>query len=150
MNLDKHTFLNEFDVKISLNMSEIKDIKNNILKKIKIYENKNYKDNYGYLKKIIKIINYKLNNVINTNFNTDILCNVKVQGLFINPQINSVVNCVIKENDRVLIAKNDILKILIIENIKNLKIETHVKILVLAKQIKYNHDYINILGRLID
>jgi hypothetical protein len=71
---------------------------------------------------------------------------VFLNASFINPKIGDIIDCKIKENNNINIAIKDILKIVIIDKNLNLNIGEKVTIKILAKQMKYNFNYINIVG----
>ncbi len=133
-----------FEIKISL--KELINIEETININIKKIIRKNYKNNYGYLKKINFIKEIETINIVKNDFSGDIICKVFLNASFINPQIGEIIECTLKENNNINIAIYDILKIVIIDKNLNLNIGDKVKIKILAKQMNYNKNYINIIG----
>jgi len=133
-------------IEMKLSLREITNMEETINNKIKEIVGKNYKNNYGYLKKINYIQKYETTNICKNDFSGDIICKVFLNVSFINPQIGEIIDCTIKENNNINIAINDILKIVIIDKNLNLNIGEKVTIKILAKQMKYNFNYINIVG----
>ena len=133
-------------IETKLSLQEITNMEEIIMEKIKKIIGKNYKNNYGYLKKINYVQKYETINICKNDFSGDIICKVFLNAYFINPKIGEIINCIIKENNNINIAVNDILKIVIIDKNLNLNIGEKVTIKILAKQMKYNFNYINIVG----
>tara|TARA_B110001454_G_scaffold218508_1_gene246673 strand:+ start:3261 stop:3707 length:447 start_codon:yes stop_codon:yes gene_type:complete len=134
----------EFEIKISLR--ELTNIDETININIQKIVGKNYKNNYGYLKKINGIQDIETTKIIKNDFSGDIICKVFLNASFINPKIGEIIDCIVKENNNINIAVYDILKIVIIDKNLDLNIGEKVKIKILAKQMKYNKNYINIVG----
>ncbi|SVA12138.1 uncharacterized protein METZ01_LOCUS64992 [marine metagenome] len=133
-----------FEIKITLR--ELTNIDETIDINIKKIVGKNYKNNYGYLKNINFIQDIETTNIVKNDFSGDIICKVFLNASFINPKVGEIIDCTVKENNNINIAVYDILKIVIIDKNLNLNIGDKVKIKILAKQMKYNKNYINIVG----
>lgn len=133
-------------IETKLTLQEMTNMEETINIKIEKIVGKNYKNNYGFLKKINYIENIETTNICKNDFSGDIICKVFLNASFINPKIGDIINCTIKENNNINIAINDILKIVIIDKNLNLNIGEKVTIKILAKQMKYNLNYINIVG----
>ena len=133
-------------IETKLTLQEMTNMEETINIKIEKIVGKNYKNNYGFLKKINYIKNIETTNICKNDFSGDIICKVFLNVSFINPKIGDIINCTIKENNNINIAINDILKIVIIDKNLNLNIGEKVTIKILAKQMKYNLNYINIVG----
>jgi len=131
-----------------LSLREMTKMEETINIKIEKIVGKNYKNNYGFLKKINYIENIETTNICKNDFSGDIICKVFLNASFINPKIGDIIDCTIKENNNINIAINDILKIVIIDKNLNLNIGEKVTIKILAKQMKYNFNYINIVGKI--
>ena len=134
----------EFEIKISLR--ELTNIDETININIQKIVGKNYKNNYGYLKKINGIQDIETTKIIKNDFSGDIICKVFLNASFINPKIGEIIDCIVKENNNINRAVYDILKIGINDKNLDLNIGEKVKIKILAKQMKYNKNYINIVG----
>jgi hypothetical protein len=142
-----HILINKIIIlQVELTLKQMMNCEENIMKKITKLVGKNYKNNNGYLKQINKIEKINSEKIKKNDFNGNIICDVSVNVDFINPKINDVIECIIKENNNIIIGINDILKIVIVDQNLNLNIGDKVKVKVLAKQIKYNNNYINIVG----
>lgn len=140
----------DLNYRILVNINKLINIKKTIDEELNKLLNKNYIEEYGYLKKIIKINNYNIKDISKNDFMSNIFVDINFKGRFINPKIGDVIECVITENNNITIAtSNDIIKIIIIDNINN-KIGDKVFIKILAKQIKLNDIFINIVGSIIN
>jgi hypothetical protein len=133
-------------IETKIRLQDILVIDENINEKLKKILGKNYKDNNGFLKKINYIEKIETNHICKNDFSGDIICKVFLNVSFINPNIGDIIDCTIKENNNINIGVNDILKIVIIDKNLSLNISEKVQIKILAKQIKYNSTYINIVG----
>lgn len=133
-------------IETKVRLQDILVIEEKINKKLEKIIGKNYKDNNGYLKKINYIEKIETNNICKNDFTGDIICKVFLNVSFINPNIGDIIECSIKENNNINIGVNDILKIVIIDKNLSLNIGQKVKIKILAKQMKYNSNYINVVG----
>ena len=133
-------------IEAKLSLQEMTNLEETINIKIEKIVGKNYKNNYGFLKKINYINNIETTNICKNDFSGDIICKVLLNASFINPEIGDIIDCTIKENNNINIATNDILKIVIIDKNLNLNIGEKITIKILAKQMKYNLNYINIVG----
>jgi len=135
-------------IEMKLSLNELINKDETINKKLKKIVGKNYKNNNGYLKKINYIEKIETTKICKNDFTGDIICTIFLNVSFINPQIGEIIDCTIKENNNIYIAINDILKIAIID--KNLKLNIGQKVIIkiLAKQMKYNLNYINIVGEI--
>jgi len=133
-------------IEAKLSLQEMTNMEETINIKIETIVGKNYKNNYGFLKKINYIENIETTNICKNDFSGDIICKVFLNACFINPKIGDIIDCTIKENNNINIAINDILKIVIIDKNLNLNIGEKVTVQILAKQMKYNLNYINIVG----
>ena len=134
------------EVKLTLNELIYKDEKIN--EKLKNIIGKNYKNNNGFLKKINYIKNIETTKICKNDFSGDVICTVLLNVSFINPDLGKIIKCTIKENNNINIGTNDILKIAIIDKNLKLNIGQEVLIKILAKQMKYNFNYINIVGQI--
>jgi len=136
---------------ILVNIKNLINIKKIIKDEISKLEKKNYYEEYGYLNKIVKILNYEIKHVSKNNFKSEIFVNIRFIGEFINVNNNDIIDCQIIDNNNIIIGKsNKIIKVMIIENDKNIKIGENLKVCVLAKQIKFNMKYINVVGVIIN
>ena len=123
-------------IETKLTLQEMTNMEETINIKIEKIVGKNYKNNYGFLKKINYIKNIETTNICKNDFSGDIICKVFLNVSFINPKIGDIINCTIKENNNINIAINDILKIVIIDKNLTLNIGEKVTIKILAKQMK--------------
>jgi DNA-directed RNA polymerase subunit E'/Rpb7 len=138
----------DIEIEIKLSLIELSNKNETINNKLQKIIGKNYKNNNGYLKKINYIENIETSKICKNDFSGDIICKVFLNVSFINPQIGDIIDCSIKENNNINIAVKDILKIAIIDKNLKLNIGQKVTIIILAKQMKYNINYINIVGKI--
>jgi DNA-directed RNA polymerase subunit E'/Rpb7 len=138
----------DIEIEIKLSLIELSNKNETINNKLQKIIGKNYKNNNGYLKKINYIENIETSKICKNDFSGDIICKVFLNVSFINPQIGDIIDCSIKENNNINIAVKDILKIAIIDENLKLNIGQKVTIIILAKQMKYNINYINIVGKI--
>ena len=136
------------EIEIKLSLIELSNKNETINNKLQKIVGKNYKNNNGYLKKINYIENIETTKISKNDFSGDIICKIFLNVSFINPQIGDIIECNIKENNNINIAVKDILKIAIIDENLKLNIGQKVTVIILAKQMKYNLNYINIVAKI--
>ena len=136
------------EIEIKLSLIELSNKNETINNKLQKIVGKNYKNNNGYLKKINYIENIETTKISKNDFSGDIICKIFLNVSFINPQIGDIIECNIKENNNINIAIKDILKIAIIDENLKLNIGQKVTVIILAKQMKYNLNYINIVAKI--
>lgn len=141
----------DIDYKITVNINKLINIKKTIEEELNKLIKKNYIEEYGYLKKIIKINKYEAKDIYNNDFKSNIFININFRGEFINPVIDSIIDCiVILDNSNISIGiSNDIIKVAIINSDNKIKKGDKVKIKVLDKQVRLNDNVINIVGSII-
>ena len=135
---------------INKNLNE--NIYNNLIKK---YENKCLDDGF-VLKDSIKIIKKSIGFIIQNKFNGNIIYHLLFSCKICNPQKNMIIDCKIKNINKLgLLAINGPLVIIIpneLNNNKNkfnnLKINDTIKIVVLEKKFKINDTNISVVGKI--
>lgn len=140
-----------FDInyRILVNINKLFNIKKTINNELMNLVNKNYIEEYGYLQKIIKINKYDVKDISRNDFKSNVFIDVNFKGEFVNPDINSIIDCIITDNNNITIGiSNNIIKCIIIDDNK-IKIGDKVKVKVLAKQIKLNDNFINVVSSII-
>lgn len=115
------------------------------------YEGKNYSNEIGYIIKIIDITNIKIIDIIKSDFSGNLIYEVSFIVQNCNPNIQDEVDCEIIQNENILFGRNNPLQIIIIadENTNDLNIGDNIKIKILGKEVKYNDEYIKIVGKFI-
>lgn len=140
----------DIDYRILVNMNKLFNIKKTLNVELNNLINKNYIEEYGYLTEIIKINKHEVKDISRNDFKSNIFIDVNFTGKFINPDIGSIIECIITDNNNITIGiSNNIIKCIIIDNNSKIKIGDKVNIKVLAKQIKLNDSFINIVGSII-
>ena len=140
----------DIDYRILVNMNKLFDIKKTLNDELNNLVNKNYIEEYGFLTKIIKINKHSVKNISRNDFKSKIFIDVNFTGEFINPPIDSIIDCIITDNNNITIGiSNNIIKVIIIDNTSKIKIGDNVNIKVLAKQIKLNDSFINVVGSIV-
>lgn len=140
----------DINYRILVNMNKLFDIKKTLNDELNNLVNKNYIEEYGYLTKIEKINKHNVKDISRNDFKSNIFIDVNFTGEFINPDIGSVIECVITDNNNITIGiSNNIIKCIIIDNNSKVKVGDIVNVKVLAKQIKLNDSFINIVGSII-
>ena len=137
----KYTFL--------ISIKDIINVKKIINEKINNLTNKNFNEEYGFLKSIKKVIDYDIKKCSNNNFKSQLLIDVTFIGIFICIKENDIINCRITDINNITIGYAENIKVMIINDTKNLKIGDNVQVKILATQIKLNHNYINAVASLI-
>ena len=126
-----------------ISIKDIIDINKIINNKIQSLTNKNFNEEYGFLKSIKKFLNYDITKCSNNNFKSELLITVTFIGLFLYIQKNDIIKCRITDINNIIIGNYENIKIMIIDEHKNLKIGDNIDVQILATQIKLNHNYIN-------
>ena len=152
--------INEVDIhyKILVNMNKLYTIKKTINEELDKIVKKNYKE-YGYLNKIIKIHKYEVKNISKNDFKSNIFIDIDFKGEFINPNIDSIIDCKITDNNGPHLfglCHNNVIKVIIkdeeeeqeVDNKTN-KVGDIVKVKILAKQIKLNDNFINVVCSIV-
>lgn len=141
----------DIDYKISVNINKLINIKKTIEEELNKLIKKNYIEQYGYLKKIIKINKYEAKEIYNNDFKSNIFININFRGEFVNPVIDTIIDCIIiLDNSNISIGiSNDIIKVAIINSDNKIKKGDIVKVKVLDKQVKLNDNVINVVGSII-
>lgn len=145
--------IKEFDIdyRILVNINKLYNIKKTLNDELNKLVNKNFIEEYGYLSKIIKINKHNVKDISHNDFKSNIFIDVNFKGQFINPDIGSIINCIITDNNNITIGICDnIIKVIIIDNNNKLKIGDKVNIKILAKQIKVNDTFINVVGSIVN
>lgn len=139
----------DINYRLLVNINKLFNIKKTIDDELNNLVNKNFIEEYGFLKEIIKINNYDIKDISRNDFKSDIFIDVNFKAKFINPDIGSVIECVITDNNNITIGICDMIKVIIIDNNNKIKIGDTVSVKVLAKQIKLNDSFINIVGSIV-
>ncbi len=123
-------------------------IKNEISK----IEKLNYSNELGYVEKINKINNITYLNSIKNDFCGSVLFNVDFEITYFNPEIGDTLSCTIVKAGHIILAIGPAIKVIIPtdENTKNVKEGDKVKIVVLAKEIINQMDFIKIVGKFVE
>lgn len=138
----------DINYRLLVNINKLFNVKKTIDDELNNLVNKNFIE-YGFLKEIIKINNYDIKDISRNDFKSDIFIDVNFKAKFINPDIGSVIECVITDNNNITIGICDMIKVIIIDNNNKIKIGDTVSVKVLAKQIKLNDSFINIVGSIV-
>lgn len=139
----------DINYRLLVNINKLFNVKKTIDDELNNLVNKNFIEEYGFLKEIIKINNYDIKDISRNDFKSDIFIDVNFKAKFINPDIGSVIECVITDNNNITIGICDMIKVIIIDNNNKIKIGDTVSVKVLAKQIKLNDSFINIVGSIV-
>ena len=115
-------------------------------------EGKNYSNEVGYIKKIMEVYEIKYNNIVKNNFTGSIVYKVSFLVNNCNPELESELEFEIVHNNNILLASALPIKIIIIEEqeLPQLEIGDKVNVLILAKEINYNMEYIKVVGRFLN
>lgn len=139
---------NKVDYTFLISIKDLLNVKKIINDKINNLINKNFNEKYGLLKSIKKIIDYDIKNISNNNFKSELLITVTFIGEFVYVEKNDIIKCRITDINNITIGYTNNIKVMIISSpsSKNLKIGDYIDVKILATQIKLNHDYINAVG----
>ena len=89
--------------------------------------------------------------IVKNNFTGSIVYKVEFKVESCNPSIGSELDCSIVQNNSILLASMNPLKIIIISepHLPKLEIGANVKIQILVSEVKHNMEYIKVVGRFI-
>ena len=121
-----------------------------IEKEIVKYEQKNYSNDIGYIYRILDILSIENLAVVQGDFSGNVVYRVKFMVENCNPEVGSTIDCeILHSTAKITLAKNDPLKIIIVNEPGLPKLETgnQVTIEILCKEINYGAENIKIVGR---
>jgi DNA-directed RNA polymerase subunit E'/Rpb7 len=125
---------------------KLNNYKDYIDKEVKKLENKIYSNDIGYIHKISKIISCDNVDIIKSDFSGSIIYKVIVEVQCFLPKEGEYIDCEVIQNENIVFATKEHLKIIVINTPNDLKINDNIKIQILCTEIDKNLDFIKIVG----
>ena len=119
-------------------------------KHIKQYENIPYNQDYGLIYKILSIDDVNVRNINKNSEKGDVVFEIITTVECFIPRVNDAIPCKIIQNNNIVIATNNIVKIIILEdeNFNKLAVDDIVNIEILCFEI--NKENIKIVGKYLN
>ena len=121
-------------------------------KELRKLEGKNYSSEVGFIYRILDIMKIEHYTIVKNNFTGSIVYKVDFKVENCNPQAEDVIECSIVQNNSILLASVNPLKVIIIQepNLPKLEIGDKVKVQILVTEVNYNAEYIKVVGRFVN
>ena len=123
-----------------------------IEKELRKLEGKNYSSEVGYIYKVIDILKIEYNTIVKNNFTGSIVYKVTFEVENCNPESGSELECTIIQNNSILLASSDPMKIIIIDEqgLPKIEIGEKVNVYILVTEINLNMEYIKVVARFLN
>ena len=122
-----------------------------IEKELSKLEGRNYSGDIGFVYKILDVLKIEASAIVKNNFTGSIVYKVEFKVECINPKAGDEIECVIVQNNSILLGDNKPLKVIIIQepNLPTLNIGEKVKVQILVTEVNYNIEYIKVVARFV-